>query len=439
MVEMIVVMAVTMVVLSGVFMLMRGAITSANANYEMTSATQSMRNAQEYITRDLLTAADGLKGTTNIWLSTQFVTQYLTTKTASEIDPTNLGFTNVGSIISDNNVGTGITVLGSTPSTTLLENSDRITFLVTDSTFSPVDVPAWWTNYDNGKIWIPGGDVSRFSPGEIYYLSSGGTGSFGVVTNVNAAEWSISWGNGDAFNINRLGWTSPLASATNYGQNPSTLKRVNIVQYFVAADGRLVRRVFGVRGQAFIDSVVAEHLVTLQIRYVLSPGAALRFLEQPSDTLSFNASSLVRTIELDLSVRSAYPLQDGDFHQVDGTTKVGIRNIQFLEAAVPRDSQGNTDLPNPGPTPFITPTPPPTPVPTPTPAPTPTPTLTPTPSPTATPVPTPTPTPPPPTPTPIPTPPPPPTPTPPPPSPTPTPTPTPGSGEGLKATPTPRR
>ncbi|MBK8809369.1 MAG: prepilin-type N-terminal cleavage/methylation domain-containing protein [Acidobacteria bacterium] len=422
MVELIVVMVVTMIVLSGVFTLMRGAITSANANYEMTGATQSMRNAQEYITRDILTAADGLKGTTNIWLSTQFVTKYLTTRTASEIDPSNIGFTNVGSIVTDNNIAAGVVIHDSTPASTLLPNSDRITFLVTDTTFSPVDIPAWWTNYDSGKIWIPGGDVSRFSTGEIYYLSSGGTGSFGTITNVNAPDWSISWGNGDAQGLNRLGWTSPLASATNYGQNPSTLKRVNIVQYFVDAEGRLIRRVFGVKGQAFLDSIVAEHLVTLQFRYVMKPGVDTTILEQPVENVAFDEASLIRTIELSISVRTAYQLQDGDYHQVEGTTKIGVRNIQFLEAAVPRDSQGNTDLPYPGPTPWVTPTPLPTPIPTPTPVPTPTPTPSPTPFPTTTPTPVPTPTP---TATPVPTP----TPT---PVPTPTPTPTPGSGEGLK-------
>jgi prepilin-type N-terminal cleavage/methylation domain-containing protein len=422
MVELVVVMVITTIILSSVFMLMRGAIQSANANYEMTTAAQSMRNAQEYITRDLLAAGDGLKGTTNIWLSTQFVTRYLTTRAASEVDPSNRGFTNVGSVIADNDVAAGVAVQDSNPATTILENSDRLTFLVTDTSFASVDLPAWWTDYNQGKISIPGGDVSRFAPGEIYYISSGGTGSFGTVTATNAADWSITWGNGDAFGLNRLGWSSPLASATNYGQNPSTLKRVSIIQYYIDAEGRLIRRVFGVKGHGLIDSVVAEHLITIQYRYVFKPATDAEILTQPSETLGFNDASQVRTVELALSVRTAYPLQDGDFHQVDGATKIGIRNIQFLEAAVPRDSQGNTDLPNPGPTPWITPTPTPTPIPTPTPAPTPTPSptatpaTTPTPTPTATPVPTPSPTA---TPTPTPT-------------PAPTPTPTPGSGEGIR-------
>src|SRR5215213_5218471 len=96
MMELIIVMVITMIILAAVFSLMRSAITTANANFEMTSATQGLRNAQEYITRDVLVAGDGLKGLANVWLPTTFVTQNLTARTASAIEPTNQGFLNTG-------------------------------------------------------------------------------------------------------------------------------------------------------------------------------------------------------------------------------------------------------------------------------------------------------------------------------------------------------
>jgi len=83
-----------------------------------------------------------------------------------------------------------------------------------------------------------------------------------------------------------------------------------------------------------------------------------------------------------VEVETAYPLQDGKYYKVESTTQIGVRNLQFSEAPVPQDSQGNTDLPNPGPTPNIPPTTSPTPVKTPTPIPTPSPTPMSTPSPT---------------------------------------------------------
>src|SRR5215212_6932098 len=115
MMELIVVMAITLIVLAAVFSLMRSAITTANANFEMTTATQGMRNAQEYITRDVLVAGDGLKGLANIWLPTTFVTQNLTARTTSAIDPTNQGFLNIGMIVSDHNVPSGTPIRYATP------------------------------------------------------------------------------------------------------------------------------------------------------------------------------------------------------------------------------------------------------------------------------------------------------------------------------------
>ena len=245
------------------------------------------------------------------------------------------------------------------------------------------------------------------------------------MTNVNTGGNKITLGNGDAYALNRTGATGQIASVTNNGTYPTVLQRVQIIQYFVDAENRLVRRVFGVKSSGYIDSVVAEHLESLQFRYVRRPDTASVIFSQPTTQFDIDESATVRTVELNLRVKTAYPVQDGEYHEVEGTTEVGVRNIQFTEAIIPRDSQGNTNLPNPGPPPAITPTPPPPPPPTPPPPATPTPTRTPTPSPTPTPsgggTPTPTPTPPPPTPTRTPTP----TPT-----PTPVPTPTPGTGEG---------
>jgi hypothetical protein len=141
------------------------------------------------------------------------------------------------------------------------------------------------------------------------------------------------------------------------GANPSSLRRVNIINYFVDADSRLIRRVFGVQNAGFIDSVIAEHIVTLQFRYILEPSADGTIFEQPISSLQPNQASRVRMIEPNISVETAYALQDGQKRQVEGTTQVGVRNIQFLKAPVPVDAQGNSRLLNPGPTPEITPPP----------------------------------------------------------------------------------
>ena len=64
--ELMVVMVIMLVIMAAVFALLRGTIQSAAANYEMNIAGQSLRNAQEYVSRDILTAGDGFKGVSNV-------------------------------------------------------------------------------------------------------------------------------------------------------------------------------------------------------------------------------------------------------------------------------------------------------------------------------------------------------------------------------------
>ena len=401
MIELIIVMVLTLIIMSAVFSLMHGTINTANANYEMTSATQNLRNAQEFINRDVLTLGDGVKSTPNIWLPTGFITTYLTIRTAAEIDPTNIGYTSIGAVISDNNIPAGTNVPRSNPATTILERTDRLTLLSIDAGFTSVPLAYREVDPNNGSMKIPAARISDFSAGEIYFLSNGVAAAFGVITGVDTGSNTIYWGNGDSFGINRTGNSGAMFSVQRprYSMN---LSRVNIIQYFVDADGKLIRRAFGVKDAPFIDSVIAEHISQLHFRYVLKPSDDGTIFEQPKDIFDLDEATSVRMIEPKIIVETAYALQDGQKHDVEGTTQLGIRNIQFSEAPIPQDRQGNTGLPNPGPTPRITPVPTATPVPTRTPVRTPTPVRSPTPRRTPTP----------------------------PPPPTPRPTPTPGGSEG---------
>ncbi len=378
--ELMVVLVLMLIVLAAVFSLMRGTIITANTNYEMTTAGQSLRNAQEFISRDALVVGDGLKDVSNVWIPTNFVTRFLTVRSAASLDPSNRGFISTSAVISDDNVPAATTVLNANPATTVLPDSDRVTMLSVDPTFSPIPLPANFVNPATGEITIPGGDTSAFSVGEIYYLSGSGNGAFGTITSINAG--AIVWQEGDVYGLNWFGASGNIAtSAGATGNQPTTLMRVNMVHYFADADGRLMRRVFGAKNAGFVDIVIAEHLVKLQFRFILKPETAGVIHAQPVTQINVSDASLVRIIEPEIAVETAYPLQDGAKYEVEGLTQVGFRNLQFGEAPVPRDANGNTNLPNPGPTPNITPNPVGTPSPSPTPIPTPEPSPTPIPSP----------------------------------------------------------
>ena len=162
-----------------------------------------------------------------------------------------------------------------------------------------------------------------------------------------------------------------------------SLMRVQIIHYFVDNSDRLVRRVFGVQSKRIYRqrrrraSRHARFQVYLETR---QRGHDFRAAEKADRIIRSQSRADDRP---SLSVETAYPLtHSNQKEQVDGITQIGVRNIQFLEAPVPMDSAGNTDLPNTGPTPVITPVPPPPPPPTPptpTPVPTPRPSITPTP------------------------------------------------------------
>ena len=405
--ELLVAMVIMLVIMAAAFGLMSGSIITANTNYEMTTANQGLRNSQEFLMRDILVAGDGLKGVANIWLPTTFVKTYLSARPVSELDPADSGFIIIGSVLSDHNVPAGVIIPGTNPAITVRERTDRITMLTADPDFISIDLPIGSTNLNTGQITIPASRLGDFTVGEVYFVTGSGSGVFGQITAIDKASNSIFWADGDALGLNRTGSTGPLATGTNNAKSPATLKRMKIVHYYMDDEEKLVRRVFGVREEQFIDSVIAEHLATLRFRYILKPQTADVIFQQPKDQIDLSEAVSVRMIEPAVSVKTAYPLQDHIRHQVDGITQISVRNVQFLEAPLPVDSVGNTELPPIGPVPKITPkptptpVPPPTPVPTPKPSPTPTPipgpspkpTVTPVPKPTVTPVPTPVPTP----------------------------------------------
>lgn len=340
-IELLVVMVIMLIVMAATFSLMRGSIMTANANYEVTTAAQGLRNSQEFLTRDILVVGDGLRGVSNITLPTKFVTDYLTIRTNSQIDPSNTGYVSIGSIVADSNIPANVSVKNSNPATKLKERTDRTTLLSVDPNFSSIDIPVGAVNLNNGQINIPATRINSFKVGEIYFIVSGGTGALGAVTKVDISANQIFWSEGDSLGLNRFGNNGPLGAATNQGKSSASLKRVNVIQYYVDVDGKLMRRVFGVQSTAFIDSVIAEHLIDFRINYILRPSTNGKIMEQPNRVLNLSGASSVQIIEPNVAVETAYALQDGQKSQVSGLISVGVRNLQFSEAPVPKDAAGN--------------------------------------------------------------------------------------------------
>ncbi len=62
---------------------------------------------------------------------------------------------------------------------------------------------------------------------------------------------------------------------------PVSLSRMKMIHYYVNDNGLLMRRVFGVRNAPFNESMIAEHVVSLQFRYFLNMRDANGNVMQP--------------------------------------------------------------------------------------------------------------------------------------------------------------
>src|SRR5690349_17815594 len=100
--ELVVAMAVMAVFVGAIFALMRDSIKVGTTTYELTDAQQSLRNAQEYVNRDLINVGDGLNSITTILVPRTFVTNYLAVNPFD--NPGTPGYVNLALINSDNNV-----------------------------------------------------------------------------------------------------------------------------------------------------------------------------------------------------------------------------------------------------------------------------------------------------------------------------------------------
>lgn len=340
MLEMLVATAVMIVVTGAIFALMRDSVKTSTATLEMSDGQESLRAGQEYINRDLINAGDGLNSINNIRVPQNFVTNYLTLNPV--IDPLTPGIINLGLITTDNNVPANTLVLGTAPAVNVRANpvlTDRISILQMDSSFIPITIPAGSLNPADGVTAVSPADINRFTVGEVYFVTSAAGSMFATITDrqgVGTPNPVLVFGPGDVFGLNSVGPGSQLDFMTATLTLPASLSRMKLIHYYVNSNGLLMRRVFGVRGTGFTESVIAEHVVSLQFRYfinlrdvngnVVQPEAQLTTSQQQTET---------RQVEVTVTVETPHTLQNGQRQQISMTTSTSVRNMQFRRSLQP--------------------------------------------------------------------------------------------------------
>jgi len=359
MVELLIALGGTIVISAASFALFGSSMKFANSTYHITEAEQSLRNAHEVMNRDLTTAGDGLRGIGTITAPLTFVNTYLTrTPVTCGSDP---NYPCIGIVTSDDNIPAATTVPKASTAVNFQPNSDRISMLTRDTTFNngnAVSVLAGkiTVSGSNTLINVGSANIGLFQANEIYAIVSQNSAAFGVVTGVDTGTFVLTMANNDGgFNLNQTTSTAPISLVSGITSGASaqnvSIMRYQIIQYFVDANGLLIRRVFGVRGASFLDSVVAEHITNLQFRYLTNLTDPNGFVKQPSRVLaSSTEQSALREVETSIGVETARAINTvtnsnsssnacgsspNGKQSLCSTTATTVRNLQFRQALTP--------------------------------------------------------------------------------------------------------
>lgn len=344
-IELMIVITTMLFILAAVSKLLRDSINISNTTYEMTDAQQSLRTAQEYIGRDLIHAGDGLDGINNIQVPQAFVLSYLARNVVS--DPLRPGYVNLPLVASDSTVPAAISVLGANPAVTVLANSDRLTMLALDRTFAPtIAVPAGTITGFGATISMLPADAARLTVGEIYCFTSATGAAFGAITAITpaGARVNVSFAAANSYSLNNPVAGGPLnrigaGNAAGASTQAVSLMRVRIIHYYVNSKKEFVKRVYGVAGSGFTDSLVAEHITNLKFRYLLAPSSTDDTVQQPVVQLTDNDQQIrVRQIETSITAETTHPIsyRSNVRPQTTMLTVTAIRDLQFRLAQQPQ-------------------------------------------------------------------------------------------------------
>jgi hypothetical protein len=328
------------IVTGAAFALIGSSIKFSSATYNLTDTEQGLRTAHEVVNRDLTTAGDGLKGIGTIQVPKAFVQNYLTqTPVVISSSP---NYVNMALVTSDDNVPANTAVPQATPAANVLSGSDRLTLLTQDYTSFPQPVTVLagkiTTSGSNTNIVVAATDIGKFQAGEMYALLAQNSAAFFVISSVNSSTNTLTVTNGDVYSINQTGSGTPINVVSSNGAAPSTIVRIQIIHFFVNANNLLVRRVFGVKGTTFVDSVIAEHVTNLQFRYLVNLTDANGFVPQPVRQLSTSQQQLaVREVETTIAVETlravnAVTANNTGKQVISSVTATTVRNLQFRQA-----------------------------------------------------------------------------------------------------------
>jgi hypothetical protein len=244
----------------------------------------------------------------------------------------------LGVVTSDDQTpnGTAVPVPSPSPGTTVPVQTatDRLTLMSIDKLFNSgawtIALPTGAVTGNGQTVTIPGTlSMAQFTVGDIYFFTSTTGSAFGSVTAINSGTRTLTFAAGDRFGLNQVAATGPINLVAN--GRPSSLMRMQIIHYYIDTDKLLHRRVYGVGGVGgYTDTVVAEHVTDLQLRYILGQSDVNGNVAAPVSALGTEAQQgLVRQVEVKLTTETAHNVVKGAKQAISMTGTTAVRNLQF--------------------------------------------------------------------------------------------------------------
>lgn len=366
-VELLIAVTVFSIIMAAAFSLLGRSLKVSRVTYELTGAQENLRFAQEYINRDLLIAGDAMQQKGGIRLPVGFLNSFIT----SDLYNASGGFARIEVLNADDQLAADLTtppgvapapLPDPNPAWTLLQGTDRVAIIARDTALAaggaitpPPPINAVNTNnfIATAQVFAP---AANYNVGEIYFLTNadGTRSTFGAVTAktpVSATQCQLTFAGTDPYGLNATGSDSPLNYVTNNtSAGTFSIERMRIITYFVrnnivngVSNGILIRRVLGVPGAGYTDSVIAEHISNLQFRYALNAVNASGYLVGSVDSFTTDTQQKsVRHVEVTVTAETTHIINTATNantsttnpprQTISSTAGTSIRNLQFNKA-----------------------------------------------------------------------------------------------------------
>lgn len=336
MLEVIMAMVIFLGVTASIWGLLQVGVRTRTATTENVHLTKSVRTGLNLIGRDTYNAGLGYPASATVIVPDNRISTLL------GIPPdVNTTRDMVPPIISGNNIT--LNTFNQTPGV----STDQVTFLFKDTDFNmvpttapvndripqPIGINLVTVGGGNTDMRSSSGSVAMCAVNDLYLATGAAESRLGVATSMTGGD-SVRFTNGDPLNLN-LGTAAD--SVSGIAAN-AALQKVQMVTYFVTADGTLVRRQYVNRLPAvnWVDEPLVYGVENFQIQYVMNngtlsdnPSAGPNQIPGDADDDQANLA-LVRQVRFTITVRSVETTgANNQFFRETMTATFSTRNMGY--------------------------------------------------------------------------------------------------------------